>query len=113
MRGAHEPDATTRVRARRASRAAPRPDTVGARPVEAEVLASRVMLRPLWSLCASWFKFCGYSIALPRVSGIQIHATAARTKAAAAVANAVGKPRESASVPTVHGAAALAILPRL
>jgi hypothetical protein len=48
-----------------------------------------------------------------RVSGIQIHMTAASRNAAPATAKAAKKPRDAASEPTMNGAAALAIRPTL
>jgi hypothetical protein len=50
---------------------------------------------------------------LPRVSGIQNHSSAASTKATDVVESATSNPRVWASVPTVKGAAALAMRPRL
>src|SRR5262249_11755387 len=47
------------------------------------------------------------------VSGIQIHATAASRNAAPAIVKATPKPLVSAAFPTVYGAAALAIRPKL
>jgi hypothetical protein len=114
----------------RAARAPAREPRAG--PVDADTLAHTVTLHAGQAFLSVIFVFFvvglvswmqrdpgtttlsgGYRRVRPRVSGIQIQATAARTKAAAAVANAAGKPCESASVPTVQGAAALAILPRL
>ena len=54
-----------------------------------------------------------YARARPRVSGIQIHASAARRKASDEIDKAVPNPCVCASVPTEKGAAALTIRPML
>jgi hypothetical protein len=55
----------------------------------------------------------GYSNSRFFVSGIQIQASAASRKAAPVTVNATPKPRVAASDPTVYGAAALAMRPKL